>query len=335
LASKGIRGRRVNGILMMDDLHQDENSDSPVELQKVLSIWNDALSPIRLPGAWTVLIGTPVAPNDLLQTLKSLTNLYKHMITPIRRPDGSPTWPDMFPEEAIKRLEEEDITGGPGFAKERMCDLSLSLSRTFDYQTYPAVNIHSAWKRRGGLDYASIEGATSLKYRSYAALATIAYNPNTGDWIVTDMTVGQVRQSQIEKWVLDSQEQHANYEYTTIEIDGKGAEFYAIMARNPKARLAPEKTGGRPKPERYEKGLEPPFRSGRLKVSDVNTPGMVLFRETLNNYPNIDKKGPALDMLDATYWAYYHEMARPQTYVPKSNENKKKLPWYKALAKME
>lgn len=280
-------------------------------MNKVLSIWNEALSPIRMPRCWTLLIGTPVAPNDLLQTLKEKTNLYKSMKTPIRKADGSPQWPELYPEEVIKQKEEEDITGGPGFAKEYMCDLTLAMSRTFDYQTYPAEEIHAKWKKRAGLDYASIEGATDLKYRSHAALATIAFNPNTNDWIVEDVIVEQARQSAIEGWILDTQEQHPNFEYTNIEIDGKGAEFFAIMARNPVARLKAEKTGGRNKYKRFERGLEPMLRTRRLKVSDGNTKGLILLRETLNNYPNIDKRGPGPDILDSVYWAVYDVLQMP------------------------
>ena len=334
LASKGIRGRRVNGILLMDDLHQDENSDSPVELNKVLSIWNEGLAPIRMPDCWTLLIGTPVAPNDLLQTLKGKPKLYKSIQTPIRKADGTPQWPELYPEEIIKQKEEEDITGGPGFAKEYMCDLSLAQSRTFDYMTYPAEQIHSQWKRRGGLDYASIEGAESLKYRSHASLVTIAFNPDTGDWVVADVLVGQVRQSKVESWILDTQAQSPNYEYTNIEIDGKGAEFFAIMARNPVARLKAERTGGLKKYQRYERGLQPPLQSRQLKVSDGNSPGLAVLREALDNYPNIDKRGAGLDVLDALYWAYYDEMIKPSYQQARFRKKEKKVnPFYK-LAKM-
>lgn len=334
LASKGIRGRRVNGILLMDDLHQDENSDSPVELNKVLSIWNEALSPIRMPGCWTLLIGTPVAPNDLLQTLKSMPRLYKSIQTPIRKVDGTPQWPELYPEEVIRQKQEEDITGGPGFAKEYMCDLSLALSRTFDYETYDADKIDVRWKHRGGLDYASIEGADNLRYRSHVALAIIALNPMTGDWIVKDVWVAQQRQSETERWILDAQQQFPNYDYTNIEIDGKGAEFYAIMARNPIARLKPEKTKGQSKASRTE-NLEPLFRARRLKVSDGDTNGLRILRETLNNYPNIDKRGPGPDILDAIYWSMYDEMIRPSYARGIRPEKEHKPNPFFQLAKME
>ncbi len=336
ITSKSIRGKRVNGILLMDDLHQDDNSESPVEIHKVLQYWNDALSPTRMRGCWTLLIGTPVASNDLLHTLMAQTELYNSIITPIRKADGTAQWPDLFPEEVIRFLEEGDITGGPGFAKEFMCDLSLLMSRVFDYQTYPSDSIDVRWKRRGGLDYASIEGATDLKNRSHAALATVAYNPNTADWIVIDVIVKQARQSEIESWIIDAQSQSPNWEYTNIEIDGKGAEFYAIAARNPGTRLKAEKTGGRNKLVRLERGLEPILRTRRLKVSDGDTHGLGVLRETLNNYPNIDKRGPGLDVLDAVYWAIYDELMKPIHMQGryKVNKEKKVNPFFR-LAQMK
>ncbi len=334
ITSKSIRGKRVNGILLMDDLHQDENSESPVEIHKVLQYWNDALSPTRTRSPWTLLIGTPVASNDLLHTLMAQKALFNSIVTPIRKSDGSAQWSEFFPEEAIKLLEEGDITGGPGFAKEYMCDLSLMMSRVFDYQTYPAEHINIRWKKRGGLDYASIEGATNLKHRSHAALATIAYNPDTADWVVDDVIVKQARQSEIEGWIIDAQNQNPNYEYTNIEIDGKGAEFYAIAARNPGTRLKAEKTGGRNKLVRLERGLEPVLRTRRLKVSDGNTTGLNILRETLNNYPNIDKRGPGLDVLDAVYWAIYDDLMVPLNQRGRQTPKEKKPNPYGLLVRM-
>ena len=335
ITSKSIRGRRVNGILLMDDLHQDDNSESPVELHKVLQYWNDALSPTRTGHCWTVLIGTPVASNDLLHTLMAMKDLFNSIVTPIRKSDGTPTWHEFFPEERIKLIEEGDITGGPGFAKEYMCDLSLMMSRVFDYMPYPAENISVRWKKRGGLDYASIEGATNLKNRSHAALAIIAFNPDTADWVVEDVIVKQARQSEIEGWIVDAQNQNPNFEYTNIEIDGKGAEFFAIAARNPGTRLKAEKTGGRNKLVRLERGLEPVLRTRRLKVSDGNTQGLNILRETLNNYPNIDKRGPGLDVLDAVYWAIYDDLMVPLNQQGRQTPKEKKPNPYFVLAQME
>ncbi len=316
---------------MMDDLHQDEKSDSPIELNKVLSIFNEAIAPTRMKGCWTILIGTPIASNDLLQTLKALSGRYKSIKTPVEKSDGTPTWPEMFSKERIEQIIEEDITGGPGFAKEYMCDLSLMMSRVFDYQTYPADQINARWKKRGGLDYASIEGARDLKNRAHAAFAIITYNPDTGDWIVENVLVAQTRQSEIEGWIIDAQDESLNWEYTNIEIDGKGAEFYAICARNPGIRVKPEQTGGRGKQQRFERGLEPMLRTRRLKVSDGTTKGLMILRETLDNYPNVDKRGPGIDILDAVYWAVYDELLKPIRRQKRDKETKPK--WYQVLAK--
>jgi hypothetical protein len=334
ITSKGIRGSRVNGILLMDDLHQDDNSEEPVEITKVLQYYNEALSPTRMTGAWTLLIGTPVAANDLLHTLMAQEELFNSITTPIRQIDGSPTWPELFPEERIRQLELGDVTGGPGFAKEFMCDLSLQMSRVFDYQTYPVDGISRLWKKRGGLDYASIEGATNLKHRSHAALATITFNPRTGDWLIEDVTVKQARQSEIEGWIVDAQRENPNWEYTNIEIDGKGAEFYAIAARNPQTRLKAEKTGGRNKLVRLERGLEPLLRTRTLKVSDGNSEGLRILRETLNNYPNIDKRGPGLDVLDAVYWAAYDIMILPLHQRGRYEKKEKKQNPFFRIAQM-
>mgnify|MGYP001583286249 FL=1 len=330
--SGNIVGRRVSGLLLVDDIHTDENVESPSELQQVIRIWNDTIAPARLPGCWTVFIGTPWDPSDLLQQLKELRG-FKFVKTPVISPDGTPTWPDMFDLEAIEKLKDGDLTGGPGFARMYLLDLASHVSRVFNYMSVHHDTVSSLWKRRSGLDYASVEGGGNLKWRSHCALANIAQNPGTVDWVVSEGYLGQVPQSVVEQWVMSNQDQFPHHEFTVIEMDGKGAEFFAVVARNKRMRLLPEKTGGRNKAKRIEE-LEPLFRHGQVKVADGDTPFLNTLREFLNTYPNLNPRHPGWDCADAVYWACFHMRQAPRGEKrggtePKETEN----PGF-ALAKM-
>lgn len=332
--SGNIIGRRVSGIILIDDIHDDDNVESPAELQKVIRTWNDTIARTRLPDCWTVFIGTPWTPDDLLQELKRRPKVYLSMQTPVHAPDGIPTWPEMFDEDGIQKLIDEDITGGPGFARMYLLDLSAAVSRLFTYMEFDHERVSNVWKRRAGMDYASIEGGGNTKFRSHAALANVANNPVTKDWVVSEGYVGQIPQSLAEKWVINNQNQFPNLEFTVVETDGKGAEFLAVLNRNKGLRLVAEKTGGRNKAMRIESGLEPLLRTGQLKVSSAQTPFLNTLREFLNMYPNVNRYHPGWDIMDAIYWACFHMMQTGDMLARHKKTEKKKNPFY-ALAQME
>lgn len=323
--SGNIIGRRVSGLLLVDDIHTDENVESASELADVIRIWNDTISRVRLPDCWTFFIGTPWNPDDLLQQLKELKG-YKFIKTPVVDAGGEPTWPTMFDQEAIQGLMDDDITGGPGFARMYLLDLSAHVSKVFQYTLINDQTIASTWKRRSGLDYASIEGGGNLKWRSHCALANVAQDPVTGGWVVSEGFLGQVPQSAVERWVMDNQDAWPHHEYTTIEMDGKGAEFFAVLARNKDVRLVPEKTGGKNKAKRIEE-LEPLFRNGTIKVSTGQSQFLTTLRAFLDTYPSVGPRDAGWDVADAVYWAVYH--LRQQPLVKRKKHTETENPWYK------
>ena len=309
-SSKSIIGNRVTGLLLIDDILDEQNTSSELELSRVRISWTDTISRTRVPGASCVFIGTPWLTDDLLSDLEK-TGEYLVLETPVYGPDGRSVWPEIFSEQYIKKLIAEDLTGGPGFARMYLLDPSQIENRTFDPMFFDQDAVRTTWKYRGGLDYASIEGGGALKYKSHFALAYLGQNPETGDWIVTGGVLEQFSQSKAEETVMRTQKMFPNWEYTVSEGDGKGAEFNALLARNPEFRIVEEKTGGVNKEKRLVNGLEPLLRSGRLKISTADTKFLNSLREFLNTYPNVSRNSPGWDAADSVYWGIFHEMQAP------------------------
>ena len=66
------RGLHTNAGMVVDDILKDANSPiDPGELPKIKDLFFRALMPIPNPGTPTVVVGTPMAPGDLLATLIS------------------------------------------------------------------------------------------------------------------------------------------------------------------------------------------------------------------------------------------------------------------------
>ena len=64
------RGLHTNAGMVVDDILKDANSPiDPGELPKIKDLFFRALMPIPNPGTPTVVVGTPMAPGDLLATL--------------------------------------------------------------------------------------------------------------------------------------------------------------------------------------------------------------------------------------------------------------------------
>ena len=319
-SSKSIIGNRATGVLLIDDIHDEDNTTSELELQRTIRSWTDTISRTRTPECWTIFIGTPWLTNDLLAQLKE-TGEYVSLKTRVMGPDGEPTWPQMFDKEGIEKLKREDLTGGPGFARMYMCDPSQMENRIFTYHNFPEDAIEETWLMRGGVDYASIEGGGNMRYRSHFALAYVGQNPIDGKWVVVDGVLAQMSQGQAEQAVVAAQQLFPNWDYATVEADGKGAEFIAVLARHPDLKIVPEKTHGVKKRDRITKGLEPILRNGTLRISTASTPFLDRVRMFLNLYPNVSRNDPGWDALDAIYWAVYHEL------VGLTPDVRNKRPW--------
>ena len=217
---------------------------------------------------------------------------------------SSPAWPEGFPEEKIQTERRLDLTGGTSFARMFLLDLTTAHNRVFVHHPYPSHLINTVWPIVGGVDYASVFDPTKRGQagQSHFALAYVAKLPGGGA-VVFDGVLEQCSQGEAEEFVTKAQGMFPNYLMSVVEGDGKGEDFIQVMYRNPNMRIVPMKTGGKRKTDRLVKQMGPWLRSGRVRISDADTPFLSALRHFLNAYPNVGEHDKGWDAADAVYWS--------------------------------
>jgi hypothetical protein len=133
--------------------------------------------------------------------------------------------------------------------------------------------------------------------RDFFALAYGFIIPG-GGLVIFDGVNEHVSQAQAESYVERAQNMFPNWRGCAVEGDGRGEDFIAMLYRKPNLRVVPFKTGGKGKEARLVRQLGPWLESGRIRVSDAETPFLNALRQQLDDYPNVEHD----DALDAVYW---------------------------------
>ena len=314
LLGGGYKSRNIIGkhpdCLIVDDIHDDNNTSSHRELQNTLNILQGTIMPTLKPDAWAVFIGTPWVKNDSLAFIGS-TGRFSEVSTPVYKkvaPDTAGavqyredwvklTWPGVF---SIDQIELRRDLGQTQFARMYLLDLESMANRVFTFFSYPASLINTAaWQGGGGVDYASTNVMFVDKQgkRDYFAIAYGFCIPG-GGLVVFDGVVAHASQAQAEQYVERAQNIFPHWRGVCVEGDGKGEEFVSLLMRKPQLRFLPLKTGGKGKDRRLVRQMGPWLESGRLRISDAETPFLNRLRQELNDYPNVEHD----DCLDAVYW---------------------------------
>lgn len=316
--SASVLGMHPSNFLGVDDLHNDENTTSDREFERVIRILTGTIFPTRRPhNPLTVFVGTPWLTDDVLERVIE-TGGYLEDVTPVYTRGGtiqfewenekvSLTWPERMGEEQIIKEYNQDITPNKSeFARMMLCDLSRAEGSVFRWQDYPYREINVAWVANGGCDYASVPDPTRRDPgRSHYALSYLLKNPVTNSLVVYDGVLEQCTQEIGEKHIVTAQSIFPNWGYTVVEGDGKGEEFIAVLRRNPGIRMDARKTGGKRKADRLVLGLGPWLANGRVLISDADTPFLNALRRFLSLFPNVTRNDPGWDAADSVYWALH------------------------------
>lgn len=115
VTSKSITGKRISGWKIIDDPHNETNSATPEQREKVTNaIKKEILSraPAKSKYARTIIIMTPWAEDDCAGRLmqdktKDGSLVWNFLKTPIRDESGKPAWPEVFDEIRIEEIESE------------------------------------------------------------------------------------------------------------------------------------------------------------------------------------------------------------------------------------
>lgn len=304
-------GKRPDGVLVVDDINDLNNTSSPKENEQVLKALTSTIFPFRTPSTWTIFIGTPWTNNDVLSYLKA-TGEFECTRTPVFDAEGKSVWPERFSEEMIE--SQKKLSGSIEFARMYLLDLTAAAGAHLKREwlhLYPSEKVYSSWPCYFGVDYASTADKGRRRDRDFFAVAVGRLLPG-GGIVLVDGFRDRVSQGEAEQKLKALAEIYSPA-LIGVESVGKGEEFYGLMLRTSNLPLMPCHTGRRSKGERLEKQMAPLFEYSRAWVSDAETPFIKAFKDEWLLWPNGDHD----DTLDAVYWmcsiAQGHLMPRNDT----------------------
>ena len=228
--SRAIIGKHPDGVLLVDDIHDENNTISQRELDGVMKRLTGTIFPTMTDTTWAVFVGTPWREGDVLDYVKA-TGQFQHVFTPAFRidPDGDAeldgervrlTWPGRFSvAELVKQMA---LAGKVEFARMFRLDLAAAKVDGLKHFGYPNDRIDTSWPQIHGVDYASIihERQKDERNRSYFALGYVAKRPEGGA-VVVDGVRERCTQKQAEAHVQKGQGLYPNVDITVVESDGK------------------------------------------------------------------------------------------------------------------
>lgn len=358
-SSGSIIGSRYNGLLIVDDIHNEENTSSAKQLQAVKKFYTDTLKFCVMKGCWEIWNFTPWVENDVYAFIKS-TGEYLISKTPVMRPgsegnglywEPTPLNPD-YPEAGniplsgrwwqlywpegwgFDRIAKAYRTSTPvGFARMMLLDLEatkgLNLKGEWLHE-YPLSDVRASWPVVMGVDYASTTDKLRHKERDYFALSILRAIPGGGlvlvDGYRAHLSKGEALDAVMAYWAM-----YPTLQKIGVENIGKGEEFYndLLLSQDVNGRIPPLmeiKHGRRSKGDRFENWLAPRFSAARIWIADIYHPFLTTFKEEWLSFPS----APHDDCLDAVYMAAFAgEGFLPATSTERTfgQRNRRTNPW--------
>ena len=347
VGSSRLIGKHPGGVMLMDDIHDDKNSISNLDRERVVRVVSETVLPMSVKDdkdgeklvTWEVVVGTPWDVDDAYHFLKN-TGQFKFMSMPVmvkaeegeagavyidgRNRDGNVyvdvvgwwrlRWPEKFGPKAIIR---ERATGAlRGFSRMFLLDLNAAKKAGLKYYMYPHEQIDTArWPMYGGADLAFVLRATGRHEtgRDFFSHSYGAKNP-LGKLIVVDGVIEQCTQAQAEDHLKKPQDIFPLWRFSVLEGDGIGETFFtSLVMRNPQLRVSMMKTKGKGKRWRQEQEMGPWLENGQVMISDADTPYLNALRRALDDFPDGNN-----DIRDGLYWLC---RATPDVLVVKPDED--------------
>jgi hypothetical protein len=301
--SRAIIGKHPDGVLVVDDICDENNTSSLRELEGMHNKLQANIIPTIEPTTKVMFIGTPWTEGDALAYMKATGELIA-MKTPVMQ-DGELTWPEKYDEDEIRK--QQNLAGEIEFARMFMLDLEAAKGHILKREWikyYPATEIKPDWSRFIGLDYASVSDKSrrTFKDRDYCAIIVGCVTP-ARTLILEDGFFGRISQAEAEQRLIAMASSLPTLQQIGIEAIGKGEEFYNLMMSASTflpIMPIPSHTGeARSKGGRFEKVLAKLFQRGSILLSDRITP---FLQEFNRQWIAWDGTGVSHDdLLDACY----------------------------------
>ncbi len=318
-----VTGSHPIGVLAIDDINNDSNTESDARNAEVNRILTDTLYPMTEDIAFHTFSQTPWTALDALAKAKA-TGVYKWCRTPVMAvcDENAPgaalvevtdengvivysswailTWPEKFDPERIAMCYKK--SGAKGFARMYMLDLKAAEGVNLKMEwlhDFPAERIYATWPAYFGIDYASTADHMRDKDRDYFSL-TVGRGMPGGGVVVQDGIRDRLSRGEAEAKVRAWANMYPTLVSIGVEVEGKGEEFYSQLASIGSLPVVPMRTKGRSKGFRFEEVMAKHFEFSRVWLALPRTPFINAFRDEWGTWDGTQKTHD--DTLDSTYY---------------------------------
>jgi len=312
----------TNGMYF-DDLHDEKNTRSAAEMQKVVDIFENNIIP-----TWFTPTGMPTivcvctpwdSERDAYHSMLK-TGLFDLVRIPILQEDESgeifepfidmeryagrkyvPAWDDLYP---LDRILDIFRASAQRFMRMYMLDDKAAQEIGYVFRSFPKDEIlWQEWPLTVGVDpNATVSNISKGKGKSYFAMAYVLETHNN-TMVVGGGYIKKVASDIGEQALSDFARTHPRFKAASIESNGAGAVFAGFVTRNLGLTVHPHtvnELGQGRKIVRQFQFLESMLSNGILLVSDdPNDEYLTILRSGLNRYPNIAEDEPEMDALDS------------------------------------
>jgi hypothetical protein len=323
VTSDNIIGKHPTNGMYFDDLHNEKNTRSAVEMQKTVDIFRSDIIPTwTRPGQSSPTLAVACTlwhEKDVYHAMMA-TGMFKHIQQPIMWPDEdgeyiseamayngkrvSLAWPDGFSMEDIVKTEKKNPVQ---FWRMYLCNLEmmkgLALKREWLHY-YPADEIDPSWPVYLAIDFASTMDKLKNRDRDYFALAIGRVIPGGGVVLVGGFR-GRISTGEAIEKVKGIASQFPTLQTIGVEKWGKGEEFVTQLLYETNLPILPLPLKGavvRSKGQRFQEGLAPMFMTSRMWVSDVEDDFIRAFKDEWVGWDGGKSRTGHDDTLDAVYW---------------------------------
>lgn len=323
-AISGSIGSHPTGVLVLDDIHDDKNTVSEVEMERVKNaIKSDVFGTMNRKGAKPVFISiyTPKKPNDLNAELER-SGVFQTISLPAFRYD--PNGVDFWDEKPVTlaygvrvdvMMDFRRVQGSRIARREFLLDMTVSEDDGLSYSIFPADQIdRQGWIFHGGCDPSDTDmnKATNMREQSHFALAYVAEIP-TGGGVVVDGVLEQCTQTVGEGHIKRAPSMFKRWKETIVEAVGYGRMWFNVGLRDPELAKRIRKgdlkgygftdVHGGNKAERLVREMVPWFENGTISISDADTVFLNALRRFFQEFKTLGEHDPAWDAADSVYQA--------------------------------
>lgn len=307
--SGAIIGKHPSGVLVVDDIDDENTTSSEREMAKTRALLTGTIFPAGAKTDFVIFVGTPWIEDDTIGYVKS-TDEFAHIFTPVHDEDEIPVWPEAFDEEEIAR--QRNLAGEIQFA--RMFELNLEKAKGIylkkDWLSdYPHEDIDDSWKVVMGMDFASTADKLKDRKADYCSISIGRLIPG-GGIILVDGFRGHVSQGEAIQKLESLAVTYPTLQLIVVEKEGVGGQFVQMLQMYPHLSIHPATTAdkispnvpsARNKGDRFQKQMAPVFERGTARISNRPTKFLNTFRNEWISWPLLKND----DTLDSTYYMLY------------------------------